>query len=239
MRHGDRIDQFEPLWTLQAARPWDPPLMDDGKIRAWTTGRRLRVSQLGFRIHRVTAKEVVSALCARCENEASLLALQSSQGVPIDPSAVKVSIEFGLCEVISSQTIKVDWATKDGIWFPDVSELEIVLPAGTVDHSVWQVYHELPLWEEEMGEARKRYKKVILALADKYPNENLLLVTHGEAVGVSVAAFLEGFDVAEVDFCAYSHLQRKISYTNSGGLFVEPFKVLTKDGQNGISLYSL
>lgn len=29
-------------------------------------------------------------------------------------------------------------------------------------------------------EARSRYASVIKALADKYPNENLLLVTHGE-----------------------------------------------------------
>ncbi|MCH87443.1 phosphoglycerate mutase family protein, partial [Trifolium medium] len=26
MRHGDRIDNSNPLWTSTAARPWDPPL---------------------------------------------------------------------------------------------------------------------------------------------------------------------------------------------------------------------
>jgi broad specificity phosphatase PhoE len=29
-------------------------------------------------------------------------------------------------------------------------------------------------------EARSRYASIIKALADKYPHENLLLVTHGE-----------------------------------------------------------
>ncbi|CAH8307138.1 unnamed protein product [Eruca vesicaria subsp. sativa] len=27
MRHGHRIDKFEPLWVSTAARPWDPPLL--------------------------------------------------------------------------------------------------------------------------------------------------------------------------------------------------------------------
>lgn len=61
----------------------------------------------------------------------------------------------------------------------------------------------------------------------------------GEVVGVIVATFLEELDVAEVDFYGYSHLQKKISFTDSGGLHIKPFKVLTKDGQNGIILYSL
>lgn len=31
-----------------------------------------------------------------------------------------------------------------------------------------------------MNAARQRYRDVIIALADKYPTENLLLVSHGE-----------------------------------------------------------
>ncbi|THG08096.1 hypothetical protein TEA_015336 [Camellia sinensis var. sinensis] len=50
MRHGDRIDNFEPLWSASAARPWDPPLVDAGLVRAFCTGRKFR-TQLGFPIH--------------------------------------------------------------------------------------------------------------------------------------------------------------------------------------------
>src|ERR1044072_4486328 len=52
MRHGDRIDNFEPTWVSTAARPWDPPLVQAGKVRACKTGLRLRLS-LGFSINRV------------------------------------------------------------------------------------------------------------------------------------------------------------------------------------------
>ncbi|KAF3321261.1 Histidine phosphatase superfamily (branch 1) [Carex littledalei] len=73
MRHGDRIDQFNDMWSRRAQRPWDPPLARDGFERAWSTGRKLR--QIGFPITRVvvspfsrclqTAAEVVSALASR------------------------------------------------------------------------------------------------------------------------------------------------------------------------------
>jgi len=39
---------------------------------------------------------------------------------------------------------------------------------------------QVPKWEESIMEARSRYASIIKALADKYPHENLLLVTHGE-----------------------------------------------------------
>jgi broad specificity phosphatase PhoE len=65
-------------------------------------------------------------------------------------------------------------------WFPDMSQLEAALPAATIDHSAEPLYQEVPKWGESVWEARSRYASVIKALADKYPDENLLLVTHGE-----------------------------------------------------------
>ena len=38
----------------------------------------------------------------------------------------------------------------------------------------------MPKWEESVSDARTRYMEVIKALADKFPSENLLLVTHGK-----------------------------------------------------------
>lgn len=52
MRHGDRMDNFDPTWVVTAERPWDPPLIHDGLVRAFRTGRALR-AHLGFPIHRV------------------------------------------------------------------------------------------------------------------------------------------------------------------------------------------
>ncbi|KAK9274059.1 hypothetical protein L1049_018873 [Liquidambar formosana] len=184
MRHGDRLDNFEPLWMSTAPRPWDPPLYKAGVERAFCTGRKLR-TQLGFPIQRVfvspfvrciqTAAEVVSALCA-VEDDPTRM---TSEGVSIDPSKIKVSIECGLCEMLNREAIRPQAIPKDGIWEINISEVEAMLPAGTVDHTVEPLYKELPQWEETVLGARNRYAEVIQALADKYPSENLLLVTHG------------------------------------------------------------
>lgn len=40
----------------------------------------------------------------------------------------------------------------------------------------------MPKWEEFVEGCRERYVKIVKALADKYPTENLLLVTHGKKV---------------------------------------------------------
>jgi len=101
MRHGDRIDNFEPMWVSSAARPWDPPLIQQGRVRAFATGRDFR-KKLSFTLNRVfvspflrciqTAAEVVAALSAVSDDfDPSNL---TGDGIPIDPSKIKVKIVF-------------------------------------------------------------------------------------------------------------------------------------------------
>lgn len=128
---------------------------------------------------------------------------------------------------------------KDGNWFPDMSQLEAFFPAGTIDHSVKCIYDKMPLWEEPVNVARTRYEKIITALGDKFPNENLLLVTHGEAVGVSVSSFAKDeLEVFNVEYCAFSHLQRRISLKQSQVVTAEKFSVLTENAKSGVSYFS-
>ncbi|KDP28839.1 hypothetical protein JCGZ_14610 [Jatropha curcas] len=234
MRHGDRIDNFDPLWVSTAARPWDPPLVEAGRVRAFSTGNYLK-SHIGFPIHRVfvspflrciqTASEAVSALCAVKDNSDAAI----RDGIAIGPSKVKVSIEYGLCEMMNSQAIRHDSAPKDGNFGFITSELEALLAAGTVDHTAEPVYEELPQWEETVTGTRTRYEHVFKALADNYPSENLLLVTHGEGVGVSVSAFMKDVTVYEVEYCAYSVLRRPI-FKEDQSFTTGEFEVLTKSG---------
>lgn len=242
MRHGDRIDNFEPLWTEKAARPWDPPLVLDGKVRAFCTGKKFN-NTLGFPIHRVfvspflrclqTASEVIHALCA--VDDTSVTRMSSADGVSIDPSKLKVSVEYGLCEMLNKRAIRPENAPKDGNFAFNISDCEAVLPQGTVDSSVERVYKELPKWEESIEGARDRYKNIIKILADKYPTENLLLVTHGEGVGVSVTAYSpEDVTVIEVEYCAYSPLKRTISSNADGSLTFGEFEVSRDQGHTGI-----
>ncbi|XP_024992628.1 uncharacterized protein LOC112526536 [Cynara cardunculus var. scolymus] len=240
MRHADRIDNFEPLWTEKAARPWDPPLVFEGKVRAFCTGKKF--NNLTFPIHRVfvspflrclqTASEVIHALCAVNDD---VTHKTSADGVVIDPSKLKVSVEYGLCEMLNKRAIRAENAPKDGDFAFNISECEAVLPEGSVDSSVERVYKELPKWEESIESARDRYKNIIKTLADKYPTENLLLVTHGEGVGVSVSAYAqENLRVCEVDYCAYSVLQRTISSEDYESLTAGKFELCATLGQNGI-----
>ncbi|KAK6142971.1 hypothetical protein DH2020_023319 [Rehmannia glutinosa] len=218
MRHGDRLDNVVPLWAASAPRPWDPPLAEDGKVRAFGTGEKFR-KQLGFPIHRVfvspflrclqTAAEVIAALCAVANNSDDPNDL-TSNGVVIDPSKIKVSIEYGLSEMMNSLAIRDPVAPKDGIFSFNISECESVLPAGTIDNTVEMVYKKLPQWQETVEGARARYLEVIKTLADKYPSENLLLVTHGEGVGSAASGCLQDVMVCEVEYCAYSVTRRPI-----------------------------
>lgn len=147
MRHGHRLDNFAPLWVSTAARPWDPPLYKDGLTRAFNTGRDLR-NNLGFPIHRVfvspflrcvqTAGEAISGLVSPVDDPNA-----GAGPGPIDTSKVKVSIEYGLCEMLNHVAIRPQSAPKDGEFGFKVSELEALFPDEIVDSSVEPVYKEV------------------------------------------------------------------------------------------------
>ncbi|KAG6434481.1 hypothetical protein SASPL_106118 [Salvia splendens] len=223
MRHGDRLDNVAPLWSASAPRPWDPPLADDGHLRAYATGDKIN-KHLSFPIHRVFVSPFL-----RCLQTASGVASALCADDPIDPSKIKVSIEYGLCEMMNSLAIRPNVAPKDGIFSFDISQCESVLPAGTIDNTTEMVYKELPGWQETREGARDRYMQVITSLADKYPSENLLLVTHGEGVGTTIARCFEDVEVAEVEYCAYSVLQRSVVFEESKSFTAGQFVGSVKD----------
>ncbi|RLN39774.1 hypothetical protein C2845_PM01G00120 [Panicum miliaceum] len=268
MRHGDRLDQAEPIWPANKPRPWDPPLTDAGLLRAWTVGKRIRAAAAadGWAVHRVlvspflrcrqTAARAVAALCA-VPDDAALLAIEDAANVPLDTSRLKVSIEYGLSEMMNTQAMGgIVGKVAPGVskWFPDLPELEAIFPAGTIDHSAEPIY---PGWDPsisfnlaapfksnfwavgtKMGRVHLGGKKQICkALADKYPHENLLLVTHGEGVGASVSYFEMGLEIYDVEYCAYSVLERQVCMKpgdEQEGFTADSFKVLTKSGTTGI-----
>ncbi|ESQ44035.1 hypothetical protein EUTSA_v10006156mg [Eutrema salsugineum] len=235
MRHGDRIDDFEPLWVSTAERPWDPPLLHDGKVRAFQTGQRIR-SQVGFPIHRVvvspflrciqTAAEVVAALSAVDLDHNAL----SSKEVPsIDNSKLKVAIEYGLCEILSTVAIKSEVAPKDGKFDFNFSDLEAMFPQGTVDPNVDMAYKELPQWGESVEGFKDRYVNTLKVLADKYPSENLLLVTHWGGVSATLYKYFKDATKYLVDYCGSVELRRQILNSDGFGESVE-FEVVTSHG---------
>lgn len=128
---------------------------------------------------------------------------------------MQVSVEYGLCEMMNSRAIRPNVAPKDGNMRFDMAECEAMLPPGMVDKTVERVYKEVkgtstskydsmvvllglisnfflpcelqfPHWGESDLEAGERYKHLIKDLADKYPTQNLLLITHGNAFPISI-----------------------------------------------------
>ncbi|CAL9245642.1 unnamed protein product [Arabidopsis halleri] len=232
MRHGDRLDNFEPLWTSTAARPWDPPLAQDGKNRAFRNGQRIR-SQLGFPIHRVfvspflrciqTASEVVAALSAV---DFDPNAMSSKDVLSIDNTKIKVAIEFGLSEIPNPIFIKSEVAPKDGKFDFKISDLEAMFPEGTVDSNVDMIYKEVPEWGESAQAFEDRYYKTVKILAEKYPSENLLLVTHWGAVSVAFYNYFKDATKYVVDYCGSVEMRRQILNGDAFG----KFEVVTSHG---------
>ncbi|KAL3007339.1 hypothetical protein AAZX31_08G328200 [Glycine max] len=238
MRHGERLDNFEPSWVMTAARPWDPPLAEAGRKRAFETGRRLRES-VGLPIGRVFVSPFLRCLQTAGELVASFSdegrgGTVAGDGVAVKPFEVKVSVEYGLCEMMNSKAIRPNVAPKDGNMGFDVAVCEAMLPAEIVDKNVERVYKE---WEESVLQAGARYQQLIKDLADKYPTENLLLVTHGEGVQVAVSSFKKDAEVNEVDYCGYVELRRPI-FKKDHTFITGEFDLLTPSGQTGVS-YSL
>jgi hypothetical protein len=56
---------------------------------------------------------------------------------------LQVSVEYGLCEMMSTMAIRLEVAPKDGNWGFHISEREAMLPKGTVDNTVERVYKEV------------------------------------------------------------------------------------------------
>ncbi|XP_013589970.1 PREDICTED: uncharacterized protein LOC106298402 [Brassica oleracea var. oleracea] len=243
MRHGDRIDKINPLWLDTASRPWDPPLVQDGLVRAFQTGQRIR-SQIQFPIHRVfvspfircvqTASEVIAALSAVDLNPH---ATSSKDVISMDKSKLKVSIEFGLSEMLNSMAIMPEVAPKDGKFDFKISDLEAMFPEGMVDHDVDPVYKEMPEWGETVEECTERFLGLVKTLADKYPSENLLLFTHGEGVRTTFATYKK-VDTYDVEYCACAELRRKVS-SQDGSTKAGGFEVMTSLGEVGIKYHSL
>ncbi|CAL0302899.1 unnamed protein product [Lupinus luteus] len=241
IRHGDRIDNSEPSWLSTASQPWDPPLAQVGRVRAFQTGQKIRNS-IGFPIHRVfvspflrcvqTASEIVAALSAVGESSGAVTGDQ----VVVDPAKVKVSVEYGLCEMMNRQAIRLDVVPNDGNWDLDASEREAMLPAEAVDTYVERVYKELPQWEEPVLQTRARFQRIFKDLANKYPSENLLLITHGEGVEVALSSFKKNAKVYELQYCAYVELKRPV-FKKHGSFTTGEFHVVTNSGETGISYF--
>ncbi|CAH9127230.1 unnamed protein product [Cuscuta epithymum] len=181
MRHGPRLDNFNTKWPETADRPWNPPLYDGAEYKNLysDTAKKIR-EEVGAPIHRVivspflrclqTASRTIEAL----SSQQLLSSSTAAAAAHFSPPQIKVSVEYGLAEMMNQKAIWVP--PQDGDFKFVLAECQDHLPSKTLCDNT--IYEKLPKWGETKDTARDRYNHVVRTLADKYPCENLLLVTH-------------------------------------------------------------
>lgn len=244
MRHSDRADEgADGSWWTTVPKPWDAPLTDEGRTRALETGEKLR-TKFELPIHRVvsspfrrcveTARELIAGLSTEGIG-ATNVSLDDGDSADSSKSGIKASIEYGLSEVFNDVSL---WyhPTDHHSWGFDMKELEASFPPGVVDLTPHRVFEELPQWGESESGAKDRYLLTIRSLVDKYPEENLLFVTHGEAVKSTASTYwreARGHKIRP-DYCGWAHLKRQV--VRNGDSFTAKRFEIANAGETGIKL---
>ncbi|KAL0547700.1 hypothetical protein IC582_012124 [Cucumis melo] len=235
LRHADRLDFSDHSWTATADRPWDPPLMEDGFVRAFNSGRAI-LNDLGSPIHRIFVSPFLRCLQTAAQVVAAVHHVSADSAAT---SQLKVSIEYGLCEKLNHKAIPPEVAPKDWNWGFNISDLQTILPTVSTDHSVEPIYEEaqtklpMPQFGEVPTIIRSRFEQVFKTLADRYHSQNIMLITHGIGVGVVVSTVLKNTRVVHVDYCGYAILRRPI-FLNHDSFVAGNFELCSPDDTAGI-----
>lgn len=246
MRHSERQDDTDPAWVNSADRPWDPPITERGKEIAFEVGRTLRTE--AWEITRIVVSPFLRCVQTAAEVIGALAAVQlpgpqdSRKDITIDSSRIKVSIDYGLGEVMNPLAMRDTVSrkgkgVKDDLWLLPLEELEALLPTGTLDRGAVPIMAKLATYPESNEAADARFARTFDAIADRYMDENVLCISHGEAVSVSVSRLLP-VTVYEVKYCGFSWAQRPVCAGGDEEGDSRPageWELLTDSGVTGIS----
>ncbi|KAK9828706.1 hypothetical protein WJX72_001631 [[Myrmecia] bisecta] len=197
LRHGLRQDEVDPGWSDTAGRPWDPPLSEQGWQQARDVADKLRDFGIGW---------VVVSPFLRC--------LQTARAIVEElRTPVKWEVNCALGEVMSQRYLSglgralpsgrvADWFWQGKSLQEGVSE-----ELGTCDFDMAQSGFVEP--PESIEQTHTRYARALQEVADRHASDNVLIVSHGEAVRRSVTFVLPWAQVYEVQHCGYTGLQRE------------------------------
>lgn len=229
MRHGQRWDDANRAWRHEeGARTWDPPLTELGVEQAMGVGEKLR-SQ-GVQVSRILVSPFL-----RCVQTAAGF-IQGMYPNGSDIPNLKVSIEYGLAELMNSRAIRYPPRDPENskVWNLSLEELFSALPSGVVDVSVPPVLPQLPNWDESYEEGHHRYISTFRAIADMFPHENVLCISHGEGLAISVSNLSPKVSLEQVQriqYCAYTQAEREVFSEALGSTFsTGSWKLLTASG---------
>ena len=178
VRHGNREDFQNPGWAKTAPRPFDPALSADGETQAKEVGLSLQ----GERIDSVIASPF-------------LRTIQTASHIA-DALDLAVCLEPGIGEILPNVQSTPELLTVDERRqrFPRIEEGYIAVDG-------------FP-YPETSEEGHKRAALAARTLTDRFPDKNLVMVTHGAPV-VGIVRGLTGHkDRITVPLCCIFTLQR-------------------------------
>ena len=179
IRHGNREDFQNPGWAKTAQRPFDPALSPDGETQAKEVGRSLQDEPIDL---------VFASPFQRTIQTASHIA---------EALDLSVCLEPGIGEIL-----------------PGVQSVPALLPEQERRQRFPRIDREYNAaigfpYPESSDDGHKRSAATAWALTDRYPDKNLLMVTHGAPV-VGIVRGLTGLpDRLTVPLCCIFTLERK------------------------------
>lgn len=200
IRHGKRLDEVEELWRHAAVRPWDPPLWCDGLASIKDKAADL----LRFKFQRM----VVSPF-QRCLETAKLL------NMVLDLPLSHLQVDRAVCEVLDPKIlVGAQLSPPTGIaadWMWGSGSLDSTLQAmfGSEASQISIAAGTFPDFPETIESAHERYTTAFEDISLRFPGENVLVVSHGEAVGSAVSSMLPQVLVYEVLHCGFASMYRK------------------------------
>ena len=178
VRHGNREDFQNPGWSKTAQRPFDPALSADGETQA----REVGISLQGEQVHRVFASPF-------------LRTIQTASHIA-DALNLSVCLEPGIGEILPN--VKCTPAL-----LPEAERMQR-FPRIDEDYTEIKAFP----YPESSEEGHERAAAAAHALTDRFPDKNLLMVTHGAPV-VGIVRGLTGLeDRITVPLCCIFTLQR-------------------------------
>lgn len=179
MRHGQRIDEVDKEWSAQAKRPYDPYLTEHGEKQAKAVGPKLQQFDI---------KKVYISPFYRC--------LQTAMGAM---ETVQVPPEDWTVSCAVSEFLNPSIMVKKGGSVPPGNINEWFFKGGDLKS---HVKHQIPQdiankvkigrtrfekYPENLLSSRRRYIHAFQEAADQANGQNVLIVTHGDAVNASVS----------------------------------------------------
>ncbi|MDX1977667.1 MAG: histidine phosphatase family protein [Pseudanabaenaceae cyanobacterium bins.68] len=153
-RHGYRLDFAQPSWFETATYPYDPPLANLGEHQAQDLANRLRQEQIS---------QIFCSPYLRAVQTGTRVAQNLNQPIKLEP---------GLREWLNPA------------WSPSLPSLTPRAALIGAYPQIDQTYQPLcePAYPESEGELYHRTARVIQILSDRYPEQQILIITHAMAI---------------------------------------------------------